>query len=218
MKPDETRAHIVFDNDGTMIDSISNFFTITEEILPRHMGRVVTPEEAKKAYVPDWIQFFKNLGVENPSEEFIQGIIDDLNEANKDFLPPMIPGTKEFIKEIQGLNMATYVWTGRDRASGIQVLDGLGLSELFVAMEFRDTSSPKPNPAGLEVMLPNIPKEKILLIGDSIVDIKGAQAFGIKCLIVDWFGGDNHRELIEAGAAAVVTTHEETMAFILNEY
>jgi phosphoglycolate phosphatase-like HAD superfamily hydrolase len=218
MKQISPRAHIVFDNDGTMIDSISNFFDLTQEILPKHMGRVISPEEAKEAYVPDWVQFFINLGIKEPSEVFIQGVIDDLNEANKDYVPPIISGTKDFIKSIQSHEMKTYVWTGRDEASGRKVLDALGLSELFVAMEFRDTSKAKPNPAALEIMIIRVDKEKILLIGDSEVDIKGAEAFGIKCLIVDWFNGDNHEQLLQAGAAAVVTTHEDALKFILSEY
>ncbi len=61
----------------------------------------------------------------------------------------------------------------------------LGLMDYFKEMQFRDTSKAKPDPEGLKVMFPNTPKEKTLLIGDSIVDIKGVNAFGIDCLIID---------------------------------
>ena len=85
-------------------------------------------------------------------------------------------------------------------------------------MQFRDTSKAKPDPEGLAVMFPDTPKEKILLIGDSVVDIKGAKAFGIDCLIVDWFGHENHEELMAAGAAKIVTTHEDALAFIKEKF
>lgn len=211
-------AHIVFDNDGTMIDSLSNFFEIGIKILSNRLDREITPTELESAYVPDWIQLFKNLGVQDPAESFIQNVIDDFNMANKNYIPRIIPGTKQFIKNLHDRNLGTYVWTGRDKESGMQVFESLGLVESFIELQFRDTSKPKPDPAGLEVMFPHTPKDKILLIGDSVVDIQGAIAFGIKCLIVDWFGNDNHEDLIKAGASKVVTSHEEALKFIEDFY
>ena len=83
---ESARAHIVFDNDGTMIDSLSNFFDLAEAIIPKHLGRPVTLEEIKAAYIPDWHQLFVNLGEKNPSEELLRkAVIDDLNEVNKDY-------------------------------------------------------------------------------------------------------------------------------------
>lgn len=215
---ESARAHIVFDNDGTMIDSLSNFYDLVVEILSVHLERELSLDEVKEAYVPDWNQLLINLGVSEPSEELIQVIIDDLNDTNKDYIPPIIEGTKEFIEKLHRANMSTYVWTGRDEFSGMKVFDALGLTNLFSEMQFRDTSRAKPDPEGLEIMLGSIDKDKILLIGDSIVDIKGAKAFGISCLIVDWFDGDDHKELLEAGASAVVSTHEDALSFILDNF
>lgn len=212
------RGHVVFDNDGTMIDSLTNFYELALDLFPKHLGRPVTSEELKEAYVPDWHQLFINLGIENPSEDFIQAVIDDLNEINKDYVPDLIPGTKEFITDLHSMKLNTYVWTGRDQESGLQVFKALGLMKYFKDMQFRDTSKAKPDPEGLAVMFPTTPKDKILLIGDSIVDIKGAKAFGIDCLIVDWFGHENHDELMAAGASKIVTTHEDALEFIKNKF
>lgn len=90
--------------------------------------------------------------------------------------------------------------------------------DYFKEMQFRDTSKAKPDPEGLKVMFPNTPKEKTLLIGDSIVDIKGVNAFGIDCLIIDWFSQETHEELMDAGAAKNVTTHEEALEFIHSKF
>lgn len=114
-------GNVVFNNDGTMINSLSNFFEWGIKLIPKHLKREVTPEELKAAYVPDWVQIFVDLGIENPTEEFIQAVIDDLNEMNKDYVPDLIPGTKEFISTLHSLKLNTYVWTGRDQESGLQV-------------------------------------------------------------------------------------------------
>ncbi|MCF8059462.1 MAG: HAD-IA family hydrolase [Bacteriovoracaceae bacterium] len=213
---DKARAHIVFDNDGTMINSLENFYDLIDQVLPIHMGRAVTKEEVMKAYVPDWHQLFINLGVEKPSESFIQGVIDDLNELNCDYIPPIVPGTIEFIKRLHDLEMATYVWTGRDQHSGMKVFNGLGLTPLFHDMQFRDTSKAKPHPEGLELMLGDIDKRKIVLIGDSEVDIKGAQAFGIPCVIVDWFGHCHHESLHAEGAEHIFNCHDKLLSWLID--
>jgi HAD superfamily hydrolase (TIGR01509 family) len=213
---DSTRAHVVFDNDGTMINSLENFYDLIDQILSTHMGRTVSKEEVKKAYVPDWHQLLINLGIENPTNDFIQAIIDDLNEMNKDYLPPLVPGTIEFIKRLHDLKIATYVWTGRDQLSAMQIFDGLGLTTLFHDMQFRDTSIAKPHPEGLELMLGDMDKSKIILIGDSEVDIKGAKAFGIKCVIVDWFGHCHHESLHEEGAEEIFDCHDKLLAWLVD--
>ena len=67
-------------------------------------------------------------------------------------------------------------------------------------------------------MLGDVAKDKILLIGDSSVDVAGANASGIKCLIVDWFGQENHDELRAAGAAHIATTHAGALGFIKENF
>jgi HAD superfamily hydrolase (TIGR01549 family) len=207
----EAIGHIVFDNDGTMVDSEGNFFEVLAAVLPKHLNREITQEEILKNNIPDWYQLMKNYGVENPTPEFIQAIIDDVNEYNKDYLPKLYEGTKELIASLHDLKIATYVWTGRDKISAMKIFDGLELTPLFFDMQFVDSCKPKPHPDGLEKMLGEVDKSKIALIGDSVVDLAGAKSFGIPCLIVDWHQSIDRDFFIQKGAHKIINKHEEIL-------
>jgi phosphoglycolate phosphatase-like HAD superfamily hydrolase len=207
----EAIAHIVFDNDGTMVNSEGNFFEVLAQVLPKHLGREITHAEILKNNIPDWYQLLKNYGVENPTTEFVKAIIEDVNEYNKDYLPKLYQGTKELLASLHELKIATYVWTGRDKVSGMKIFDGLDLTPLFFDMQFVDTCTPKPHPDGLSRMLPGIEKKNIALIGDSVVDLAGAKSFGIPCLIVDWHKSIDQSFFNEQGAELIVQTHQEIL-------
>ena len=64
-------------------------------------------------------------------------------------MPPIIPGTKEMIADLHAMNMATYVWTGRDKFSGMKVFDGLGLTDLSRHAISRHRSRLLPTPNAL---------------------------------------------------------------------
>lgn len=60
------------------------------------------------------------------------------------------------------------------------------------------------------------PADSILMVGDRKYDVLGAQALGLACVGVEFFGYAAPGELASAGAAAVVSTAEELEAYILN--
>jgi phosphoglycolate phosphatase len=207
-------AHVVFDNDGTMVDGEENFFTSMVKILPKYLNREVTYQEMVERNIPDWVQLLKNFGIENPSIELIQNMIDDLRDMNIGYVPVMFPEIKNIISKLHSLKIATYVWTGRDKESAIKLFDAHNITSLFHDMRFKDCALPKPHPSGLEEMLGDVEKSKIVLIGDSIVDINGAKAFNIPCLVVDWKKQANHNDLMNQGAAKVVQTKDELLTWV----
>ncbi|MCK5883719.1 MAG: HAD-IA family hydrolase [Bacteriovoracaceae bacterium] len=211
---ENAKAHVVFDNDGTMIDSESNFYQVLTVVLPKYLGREITMEEILDAYIPDWIQLLSNLGLADSSRETLQAIINDVNYENRDFTPTLYPGIKELIEMLHSMEVATYVWTGRESESALKILESHKIKHLFHDMQFMDTTLPKPNPAGLEVMLGDMDKSKIVLIGDSIVDIKGAKNFEIPCLVVDWDNKSDHQQLLDEGAVLITKKTDDIIQWV----
>ncbi len=207
-------AHVVFDNDGTLVDSEDNFLMTLKEILPKYLNREVSIEEILQNYIPDWKQLLINFGMENPGRDLIDSIIDDVVEFDTGYIPPLFPGMKDIICKLNEMNIATYIWTGREKKSAIEILNFHGLTELFEEMMFMDSSIPKPNPDGLNKMLGDIDKDKIVMIGDSTVDLEGANNFDIPCLIVDWKNNVDHKESYGFGASKVVRSPDEIIAWV----
>jgi phosphoglycolate phosphatase-like HAD superfamily hydrolase len=214
---EQARAHVIFDNDGTMVNSESNFLSVIVDILPKYLDRAVTLDEVKKTFIPDWQQFLTNLGLENPSTDIIREIITDVINANKDYIPELYPGILELIHKLHQNNIATYVWTARDERSAMDIFNHYEMVELFTQMQFMDTCISKPDPNGLELMLGDIPKEKIVHIGDSVVDINGASSFNVPCLIVDWDKRYNAQEFMDQGAKEVFSDVDKLYDWIVTE-
>ncbi len=211
---ENAKAHVVFDNDGTMVDSERNFHINLTKVLPTYLNREVSLEEVVKNNIPDWVQLLKNFGFKDPDKKLIQSIIDDVIEVNQGFIPELFSGIKELITDLHKKDVATYVWTGRDSQSGLKLLKAHKMTHLFHEMQFMDTSLPKPHPDGLNKMLGDVCKSKIVLIGDSIVDINGAKDFNIPCLIVDWHNKSDHQDFINQGATDVMKTNQDILNWV----
>ena len=214
---DQAIAHVVFDCDGTLVDSMRPFYDILVEILPSHLGREVTHEEVLEKFIPEWVGLLQNFGIEKPSKEMINKLIAETSSINlKSPVPSLFKGIKECLFELEQLGVASYIWTGRDRASAIRIFKAHNIAKYFTEMSFSDTDIPKPHPDGLERILQNIPKDKMVLIGDSGVDIRGAKNFSIPCIAVDWESNINHAQFLDFGAIKVVKTTKEIVDWVKN--
>lgn len=212
---DQATAHVVFDCDGTLIDSMRPFYDILVEILPKHLGREVTYDEVLEKFIPEWVGLLQNFGIENPSKEMMDKMIAETSSINlKSPVPALYKGIKDCLHELEQLGVASYIWTGRDRASGVRIFKAHDIAQYFTEMSFSDTDIPKPHPDGLERMLEEVPKEKMVLIGDSGVDIQGAKNFSIPCLAVDWESKANHAEFLDFGATKVVQSPSEIVDWV----
>jgi HAD superfamily hydrolase (TIGR01509 family) len=212
---DQATAHVVFDCDGTLIDSMKPFYDILVEILPKHLGREVTRVEVLEKFIPEWVGLLENLGVQNPSKDLIDKLIAETSAINlKSPVPLLYPGIKDCLEKLEQLGVASYIWTGRDRASAIRIFKTHGIAQYFTEMSFSDTDIPKPHPDGLERMLEEIPKSKMVLIGDSGVDIQGAKNFSIPCIAVDWEKKAKHADFLDFGAIKVVQETDEIVNWV----
>lgn len=98
----------------------------------------------------------------------------------------LFEGMEDFLRELKNQNFALYVWTARPRASALDILTKLNVLNLFNDFYCYGDGYPKPDIAGLEKLTSGIEKNKILHIGDSLIDIEGAQNFGIEVIAACW--------------------------------
>jgi len=62
----EVKAHVIFDNDGTLIESEAQFLTLLEKILPKFLKREISLTEINQKFIPSWEKFLENLGFKSP--------------------------------------------------------------------------------------------------------------------------------------------------------
>jgi HAD superfamily hydrolase (TIGR01509 family) len=175
---------IVFDLDGTLIDSMPNVLqAIAHAIEPFH------------PLPPD--QIMAKLG--GPPERFMAALLPDpqhvppalarLAELAKTKWREVQPfhGVADRLRQMRARGTKLAIWTGRDRVSGEWLLNEHALGALVDTVVYGDDlPTHKPDPEGLREIMRrlDVTAAETLLVGDAEVDVLGGQACGVDTLLI----------------------------------
>lgn len=102
----------------------------------------------------------------------------------------MLPGTHEWFAYIKEKGIKSAIFS-RNTKRNIEVILKAQNIEVDLIMG-RECSIPKPHPEGLEIIVEKLKldKEKILMVGDSLIsDVQVGQTVGVKTALVNFEGG-----------------------------
>lgn len=185
MKKSKPLRAAIFDLDGTLVDSLP--------LVLRSIAHAIEPFGPPRPTM----EIFARLG--GPPERFLPGLIgserdvpealarmDDYHRANQHQIAPFA-GAKAALQELRrrGVNLA--VWTGRDRASGEELLKSHAMTDLFATVVYGDDlPTHKPEPEGMRAILErlDVPARDALFVGDADVDVLGGCAGGVDTLLI----------------------------------
>ncbi|MCM5703049.1 phosphoglycolate phosphatase [Larsenimonas salina] len=208
---------ILFDLDGTLVDSAPDLGGALAEAMSER-GYPAPRLEA----VRDWVGNGSYVLVEralNAARD--QGLISPFNEATVDSIhqrflhhygqrlcrnTDVYPGVRESLAAFKQSGRRLAVVTNKPALFITPILEGLQLGGLFDLLVGGDTLAvKKPDPGPLEHAMAafSVPAERTLMVGDSINDIRAAQAAGCQSVALTY--GYNHGQPIdEAGATLVI--------------
>jgi phosphoglycolate phosphatase len=183
----DTRSHVFFDFDGTIISSSRVVFHCVARLVSAHLGKTVTLEEAREKYSPDHHIGFANYGIELTPE-----LAQEFNKKWPEIalenlaLYELFPGILELLDQLKAKGHELYLWTARERTSTLAILKHLNLMSYFKDLRCGDDTKVKPHPEGLFQMGSHLPRERCFVIGDSYTDILGAHEFGARSVAAFW--------------------------------
>jgi len=207
---------IVFDWDGTLYDSLA--FSM------RHLRQAVNdmnwPQFSEEA-----IRCLTGLGISELLERLYPAAsFEDLNELRARYRAytlryrdelTLCAGAKELLELLKAQGYTLAIATGKAAAGLARDLQSAGLQHLFAITRSADQTFSKPHPLMLEQIMEICaePRQKTLMIGDSLFDIQMANnAF------VDSIGVANFPEqasiLLAEGAKAVVQQLSELAQYL----
>ena len=125
-------------------------------------------------------------------------------------------GMKELLKLLSSQGVSCYVWTARNRASTVEILESLAIIGQFKALSCGGEMTPKPSIDGLEALMIEAPKEEILVVGDSFGDVIGGASFGAYSVGALWgHGTESARSQMEqVGANQCFSTVADFRKFL----
>lgn len=201
---------VVFDCDGTLVDSQHNIIAAMIEAWRRHGLADPTPDIIRRQVgLTLEIAVERMLGGGEPAfisavSNTYRDIVHDLR-AREDVNEPMFEGMRDLIVALEAPEIFLGVATGKNLVGLEHTLQSLGLRERFHTLQTADRCRSKPDPEMVIRAMEetaNDPQSTVV-IGDTSFDMEMARAAGATPIGVAW-GYHPAEELRAAGAAAVL--------------
>jgi pyrophosphatase PpaX len=176
----------IFDIDGTLTSTNQLIFDSFNFIAKKYLDKTFSDEEIIGLFGPTERQIIKKLFGENykeVSEDYYKFYSDNHSMVD------IYPGLKEILVELKNNNYPIGIFTGKGRDSSMITLTKLGIDKYFdLIVTGDDVENSKPSPEGILKFVDkfNLEKQKVLMIGDSVSDVKAAREAGVKIASVLW--------------------------------
>lgn len=209
---------LVFDWDGTLINSIQ---WIVECIQKSALacGCAVPSEAAARSVI--------GLSLDRAMAELFPGVTGPtagrLVEAYRSFYfaravgeDDLFTGIRAMLEALRGTGYQLAVATGKNRAGLSRALDATATRSLFHAFRSAEETASKPNPEMLlQIMAElNVRRERTLMIGDSVHDLRMALNAGTDAVAVAC-GANTQEELEALGPLACLGHTAELLALLV---
>ena len=208
---EEKAPCVVFDLDGTLVDTAPDLLAVADELL-REMGAPPVPRGPGRLAAGQGARAMLTVGLEAagkplPAEGEWPALIEEFirrYEARMTALSRPFAGVPELLERLAGKELALAVCTNKRELLARKLLRELGLEGFFTAIVGGDTcAEKKPHPAPLRLAVERAGgAAAAVMLGDSHADMAAARAAGATPLLAAW--GYVEEPLATYGAAHIL--------------
>jgi phosphoglycolate phosphatase len=173
---------VVFDLDGTLVDSRQDIASAANHALAVH-GYATRPPEQIVSFVGDGAHWLvaraTGLSHDDPAVEPVLVTYSEYYAAHALDATQLMPGVGETLPELEGLALA--VCTNKPRGATERVLGGLGMLSYFaMVIAGGDLPKLKPDPLPLLTIAARlgISPSELVMVGDGPQDVRCGRAVG----------------------------------------
>ncbi len=202
---------IVFDWDGTLVDSLAPLYAANVEVLASY-GIAVDDTTYLRAYRPDWRQMYRDLGV--PADRVEEAGLRWTRAYGLGDGAVVYPGVPEALERLAAAGYRLGVVTAGDRVIVTEQATRFGIDRLLpVRVHGDDMPETKPHPAPLLRALSELgvaQPRRAVYVGDVGDDMRMARAVGATGIGIEGRHG-SASALRRAGASEV---HPSVVAWV----
>lgn len=191
MRPDA----IVFDLDGTLIDSAADLAATLNLLLQEHSRHQLSVENVR-AMIGDGVGALVVRGFAATGEGLGQSdhgavtarFLELYMDPARDHLARPYPGVAEALAIFAEAGIAMGVCTNKAQMATDLVLRDAGLDRYFGAVVGQDSApAPKPDPAHVRAVCTALGNPKCaVMVGDSLNDVRAGQAAGLRVILATY--------------------------------
>lgn len=206
---------VLFDMDGTIVDTEPYFLDSARCVLADHGGRWRNEfdHELRGATLPSMAEALIRVGARISVADAVDRFIADVSASLREDVP-WLPGARELLGELASAGVPTALVTMSYRALAQHVVDSMGFDGFTVVVTAEDVEHGKPAPDAylLAAGLLGVEIEDCVAIEDSGPGLTAAIAAGAAVVSVapddsqhrpgtQWWGGLHGRDLADVRAA-----------------
>ncbi|WP_078864173.1 phosphoglycolate phosphatase [Streptomyces sp. AcH 505] len=212
---------IIFDLDGTLVDSAEDLQAALNQLLSELRLCSIGAEEIKAMIgdgVPKLVE--RGLAAANGDPEKADVWVPrflEIYQQNPAALTRCYPDVRETLGMLHRRKFKLGVVTNKPARAARQILESLLLSQFFSVVVGGDTlQERKPHPAPLLEAARQLDLEpgQILMVGDNMHDVKAARAAGMRCVAVSY--GYHHQPPSEFNADGLIDRFGDLLALVMD--
>lgn len=186
---------VIFDFNGTLSDDEGLLLELLDDVVYRHLGRRVRPEEYSSRFLGRSDRDIVEALVRDAAVPSVKVTVDallgelvSLYVASVSTTPRISRGARELVEALVGLGLPLAIVTGARREAVLPALEFAGLGKAFDAVVTdRDVVEGKPHPEGLLLasqMLGAPVPARTVVFEDSVPGLRAAAAAGMHSVAV----------------------------------
>lgn len=212
-----TQKCIFFDLDGTLTDSGPGIMNCAIAVLHHYGLPIPEPAKLRTMVGPPLRESFPRFGI--PAEQMEEAIaIYRLHyNATGKFENTPYPGIPELLRKLKADGHRLFVATSKPEHMAVEILEHFSLADYFEHICGSMLDGVRDEKADvIAYLLEKIGSaEEVIMVGDTVFDVLGANAHEIPTVVVGWGYGD-HDDMRAAGAIAVAEDADE-LYYLLNK-
>lgn len=218
LSPTRTWSAVLFDLDGTIIDSATDITGSLAHMFAE-MGATVPSDEELRAYVgPPLLDSLRMTAGFSDAEAWEALHVYRDHYGEHVLRSPVFPGVAGVLERLHAAGVPVALATSKPETMARKVLDHAGLTEYFDVItgasddEARSTKADVVAEALRRLQLQGVDTSNSVMVGDRGYDTLGALANGVPTILVEWGYGSP----AEAGdAMAVVHSADQLRGLLL---
>ena len=213
------RPALLFDLDGTLVDSIELIMRSMHHAFDGHVGQVPTDDQWRALIGRPLVDSFREFVAEEPEVERLIGRYREYQLANHDRLLRPYEGIVAAIRGFAAAGHPMALVTSKADWLAARALAHVGLDDaipIVVGCDSCTRHKPHPEPVERALALLGVLPVDSIFVGDSPHDVESGRAAGVYTVGVTW-GAFTRDEMARAGADLVIH-HVEALSQVVARF
>lgn len=206
---------VLFDLDGTLTDSSEGITRSVQKAL-HHFGIDGYTRADLRVFIgPPLLETFPQFGVPQERVDEAIAVFRSRYLVQGKFENKPFDGIIEMLEKLKDSGVRLFVATSKPEETAIEILQHFQMDQYFEKICGASFDHSRENKDQIIAYVRQYAgKARMLMVGDTIYDIRGAQKQHIPSVGVSW-GFGNSQEMRDGGALTVVSNTRELIDFIL---